>query len=243
MQDWKKRLYDAYVSTGQAAGGGTHAHRFSAGQFPQYARLLARLGQTPKDASIADLACGNGGLVFFLQDSGFTDVVGVDISQEQVDLAAARGAKNVSRGEIDAFLGDRSSELDLIFFMDVLEHLERQELFDTVGRATAALRPGGRLVIHVPNATGIFGSRIRYGDLTHEQAFTAKSVRQLLSVFGYESVEVYEESPIPHGLKSTVRACIYWTVRLNFWLMLVAETGTTRHVLSQNMLVVARKPA
>jgi hypothetical protein len=77
--------------------------------------------------------------------------------------------------------------------------------------------------------------------LTHETAFTSQSIRQMLRVCGFESIEVFEERPIVHGLKSLVRLWLWRLLTLRERLLLLAETGSAAGVLSQNMLVVARK--
>jgi cyclopropane fatty-acyl-phospholipid synthase-like methyltransferase len=56
--------------------------------------------------------------------------------------------------------------------MDVIEHLTRQELFDLLDSVYRVLAPGGVCLVHVPNAEGLYGMRIRYGDFTHELAFS-----------------------------------------------------------------------
>jgi hypothetical protein len=112
----------------------------------------------------------------------------------------------------------------------------------TLDGAFGALRPGGRVVIHVPNAEGLHGMRVRYGDLTHEQAFTPASIRQALTLCGFTNVRCFEDRPVMHGLKSALRAAFWRLSTLQARLQLLAETGVGGHILSQNMLVVADMP-
>jgi len=122
--------------------------------------------------------------------------------------------------------------------MDVLEHLEPQELFDTLEQIKRILNPGGSFIIHVPNAEGLFGMRIRYGDYTHTQAFTPKSIKQVLLINGFANIRCFEDKPIVHGIMSLIRSFI-WAIG-TAWprLLLMAETGERGCVLSQNMTVV-----
>jgi hypothetical protein len=99
------------------------------------------------------------------------------------------------------------------------------------------------VVIHVPNAEGIFGMRIRYGDLTHENCFTPQSINQALMACGFDGMACFEDKPIVHGLKSFIRFVLWEVLSLPYRLLLIAETGNTKMILSQNMLVVAKKLA
>ncbi len=105
---------------------------------------------------------------------------------EQVELAHRLGVPEVKHGDLNSCLEHAdSASVDVVLLMDVLEHLTRQELFDTLDEVYRILRPGGRCIAHVPNAEGLFGMRIRYGDLTHEMAFTPESAQQLFTTIGF----------------------------------------------------------
>ena len=88
---------------------------------------------------------------------------------------------------------------------------------------------------------GVFGMRVRYGDLTHEQCFTPRSIRQVLAVCGFNDVFCFEDQPVVHGLKSALRFLVWKLFTLPVLLLLLAETGGRGHILSQNMLITARR--
>ena len=46
---------------------------------------------------------------------------------------------------------------------------------------------------------------LRYGDLTHEMAFTRTSLAQLLLSSGFGAVRCFEDAPVVHGAKSALR--------------------------------------
>jgi hypothetical protein len=125
--------------------------------------------------------------------------------------------------------------------MDILEHLTKQELFECLDMVSQSLNTNGMVVIHVPNAEGLFGMRIRYGDMTHENCFTQQSIKQLLNVCGFKTIECFEDKPVIHGAKSFVRYILWKVLTFPFRLILLAETGSFNSILSQNMLVVAKK--
>ena len=125
--------------------------------------------------------------------------------------------------------------------MDILEHLDPPTALALLDDVHRVLKPGGRAIIHVPNAEGIFGMRIRYGDFTHCAAFTARSMEQVLRACGFTDVACFEDQPVAHGLKSAVRRLLWRTLTLPFRVLLAAESGVTRAILSQNLLAVARR--
>ena len=241
MEDWKQRLYAEYVSTGQAVGQRATVDRFDVARYPHLLALLREMLGERRDLRILDIACGHGPLLLCARTLGCTNLAGVDVSAEQVELAHRFGLHEVVCQDLLDYLQPRNAAFDLIFAMDVLEHLTRPELLDCMDRVAAALAPGGRLVIHVPNAEGLFGMRVRYGDLTHETAFTATSMTQLLRATGFAEVKCREEQPHVHGLTSAIRHLLWRVMTLPPRLLLAAETGGFRHLLSQNMVVLARR--
>lgn len=237
MQHWKARLYGSYVSSGQ---GGSSATDGFAPRRPYIEQIIARHVPADRQVTIFDAGCGDGVVLHFLKQAGYANIAGVDVSAEMVALAHSVGLSEVTQGEmLPALKALQAGSLDVLFIMDVLEHLERDELFDVCDAARRALKPGGQLIVHVPNASGIFGASIRYGDLTHELAFTPTSIHQLLRTTGFSDVTCHEEYPIPHGLKSLVRAILWALGTVPLRLLNVAETGQFHVVLTRNMLAVA----
>src|SRR5262245_6041807 len=55
-----------------------------------YEVLAHEAGASPRSMRVMDLACGEGYLLALLADMGFTDLVGVDLSVEEIERARAR---------------------------------------------------------------------------------------------------------------------------------------------------------
>jgi len=99
------------------------------------------------------------------------------------------------------------------------------------------------LLIHTVNAASPYFGSVRYGDFTHEQAFTASSMTQVLRMFGFEGVGLFEDVPVAHGIKSAFRMIAWKVFRTVFAVIAAAETGRARgYVFSQNFIVTACKP-
>ena len=239
---WKDRLYQAYVSTEQAGADLSAKASFTLEQYPWFVALAREHLRIDRSARIVDLGCGHGALVFCLKALGFSNVSGVDLSQEQIDLGRRLGVNEISRDDIFHYLEGQHATLDAALLLDVLEHMDKSEVLDLLDLVHRALKPGGRLILHVPNAEGVFGMRIRYGDFTHENCFTERSIAQVLRASGFSRISVHEEQPSVHGLKSFLRHMLWRSLTLPLRFLLLVETGSARCVLSQNLLVVAHKP-
>ena len=238
---WRDRLYSSYVSSGQARVSDQKEAMF-VDRRRYIERVIHRHFSVDKQTPILDLGCGHGAFVHVLRLNGYTSVQGVDVSQEQVNLARDLGIEGIIQGDMLKHLQQaESGSVGVVLLWDILEHLTRAESFVVLDEVFRVLRPSGRCVIHVPNAEGIFGMRMRYGDLTHEQGFTPSSASQLLTTVGFVRISAHEDKPIPHGVKSAARRLLWEVGTLGPRLLLAAETGGRGFILSQNMLVVAHK--
>jgi 2-polyprenyl-3-methyl-5-hydroxy-6-metoxy-1,4-benzoquinol methylase len=234
VDEWRERLFDSYLSTTQGAGGETGRGG------PDFHSFLKTLPKR-RGASIVDLGCGSGELISRIKQLGYTNVVGVDVSREQVHLAHERGIHEVRLSDIEGYLRDKEGQLDHVFLIDTLEHIAKSDVLRVLDAVSSALASDGVAVIQVPNGEGLFGMRVRYGDFTHETAFTPRSIRQVLLASGFRHVHVSEIRPVVHGVKSLVRRMTWEVFTLFPRALMIAETGMTHFVLSQNILVIAKK--
>jgi SAM-dependent methyltransferase len=182
--------------------------------------------------------------LLFLQEAGYLNTMGVETSPDQADLGRQLGVRAVMLGNLVSFLRDSANEMfDVVVAFDVIEHFRKDEVLDIMDHVYRVLRPGGKLIVHVPNAEGIFGSRIFWSDFTHEMAFTCEGLRQLTCACGFGSVEFSEDLPVVHGFKSLIRRVLWTGLRSIFRLAYMAETGDSGRglILTQNLLAVAKK--
>jgi SAM-dependent methyltransferase len=148
-----------------------------------YSDLLAPvLRFVPPNARILDIGCGQGLLVYALNSFGYRNIQGIDLSEQQVAVGQKHGlpCHAVDRNYIVDLAKTAPASFELIFLMDVLEHMDKAEQLRTLAAASELLVPGGRLILSVPNANASFGLRWRYIDWTHETAFTEHSLEFIL---------------------------------------------------------------
>jgi 2-polyprenyl-3-methyl-5-hydroxy-6-metoxy-1,4-benzoquinol methylase len=243
MTDYRQRVYDDYVHA-RSRSLAPESLQGLAPRAPFLKGIIHDHFPEDRNSAILDLGCGHGALVYFARLDGYCNVGGVDCSPQQVLEAQRLGIKGIREGNLLQTLEALPDEsVDLILAIDVLEHFTKDELLAVVDQARRVLREGGKWIIHTPNGESPFCGRIRYGDFTHEQAFTRISIIQLMKSSGFSQVACYEDSPIPHGLTSAVRWFLWKCIRGLLRIFLAVETGAGERecIFSQNFLTVAVK--
>ena len=236
--NWRQRVYESYRS-GQNAD--VQNISFD-GQEPYLRKLIADHFPQDRQTRILDLGCGAGALLFFLSKQGYKNLKGVDVSVEQVNAAQLKGLTFIVKDDLFKFLASTESEsLDVVVMLDVIEHLTKPELMVISDEVHRVLSLSGKWIIHCPNAASPFFGSVRYGDWTHEQAFTAESLRQIAKAASFKKIDSYEDRPIPHGLKSILRLSLWYFIRTFWQVFSFVETGASEHILSRNFLSVIGK--
>ena len=197
-----------------------------------------------KDVPILDIGCGAGMFLRVLRECGYTNLTGVDISPEQVQLAHRNGMECVQQANLFEFL-ERSPErsYDVVIAYDIVEHLSKAEALRMADAVFRVLRLNGSWMVHVPNAEGMFPALARWADLTHELAFNPDSVRQLARAAGFKNTHCHADKPVMHNLVGVARRVLYELARIPQLIAFHAEAGTLRRkwICSQNLFAVITK--
>jgi 2-polyprenyl-3-methyl-5-hydroxy-6-metoxy-1,4-benzoquinol methylase len=131
------------------------------------------------DSSVLDVGCSTGMFLRVLKDSGYTNLVGVDVSIEQVTHC-----REVN--EIDAYRDlsqvPENRLFDLVSLYAVLEHVPNPD--HVMKQAVERIAPGGKLIVDVPNYRSVYRvlSRKKWLWLippVHLQYFTPRSMEKL----------------------------------------------------------------
>lgn len=239
---YKNDLYQSYVSTHIIGSKPTPTLELFRAQKKIWQSLFGRFLPQNKESNIADVGCGDGRITWWLQEIGFTNAEGVEISLEQVKVAAELGVRNIFQADLKIFLKTRTNYYDLLILRNIIEHFEKSEIIEVLGVCRDALKDGGRLIVQVPNAESPFFGRIRYGDFTHEIAFCARSLGQIFNLVGFTRHEYYSIEPIFSAKQSSLRRLLWKAVKSFYQLLLFAELGPGERIVTQDILAVAIKP-
>jgi 2-polyprenyl-3-methyl-5-hydroxy-6-metoxy-1,4-benzoquinol methylase len=232
---YRNAVYGAYRSTDpdtESGGGSLAAH---------YRRHIVPHLPRERSSRVIDLACGAGELVSLLRASGYLNVSGIDRSIEQVRAAEERGVAAIAHADAFECLASAQQKFDAIIAIDFLEHVHNDEALELLRLVCGALRPGGVFVAQTCNAASPMFGRIRYGDITHETAFTRRSISQAFRVAGLAPVAVHGIDPVPHGARSMVRAAAWSIAKVAAKAYVAIETGVTDEIVSQNLIAVGTR--
>jgi SAM-dependent methyltransferase len=234
--DFRDALYERYVSAFKAAPG-LHAEPSFAWWDHKYLPLLDDLDRA---APILEIGCGDGALLAYLERRGFSHATGLDISDEQVELARRRGVR-AEVGNVFASLASRDEGLAAIIAVDVFEHFSRDELMRLAPVLHAALRPGGRLLVQTANGAGLFPAQVIYGDLTHLTIFTPQSLDQLLRASGFVNLAFRETGPVPIRVRGKLDVVLWSAIKALANAVRHIETGKRQPIWTENFICLAHK--
>jgi SAM-dependent methyltransferase len=151
--------------------------------------LVNELKELGPDAFILDYGCGFGQTLTALKRAGYANVEGVDVDCAAIAFCRGQGLRVADiHEEGDAFHARSSGRFDLILMQHVLEHIPKEEAIPTLVRIREMLRPGGRLILAVPNAQAFTGCYWAYEDFTHYTLFTSGSVYYVLRAADFEDI-------------------------------------------------------
>ena len=242
MTDYRQPLYRHYVSkfkrsecSPQLAAEETAWPYFD----QKYLKHIRHLG--PDDA-ILDVGCGSGGLLAYLAQKGFRCAEGVDVSEEQVELAKARSLR-VRCGDVFGFLESRVEAFKAVIALDFVEHFTKEEALSLFALLFRALKPGGILLIQTPNGQGLFSGQVIYGDLTHCTVFTPESLSQALRLAGFDHIVFDETGPVPMTVTGAVRLLLWRGIKRAANFIRLVEAGKRQSIWTENVICACRKPA
>ncbi len=122
---------------------------YYAGSRFEFEVVARRLNQT---AEVLDIGCGDGGFLRFLQPR-VRLAVGVDTNPEAVAKARKAGL-DARQQELAEFARENEGRFDAACLFHLIEHLPRVQPF--MRQAISCLKPGGQLMVAVPNRERLF---------------------------------------------------------------------------------------
>ena len=252
-ESYRTALYEKYVSAFKSENSSlseAELSRYFEWCDQRYYPILKLL---PKSAAILELGCGHGRMLAYLRKNGFRNVTGIDISEEQIELAK-KAALNAERADVFEYLNKNSpsfsrrglgggppSGYDCIIAIDFVEHFTREELFRLFPAIHDALSANGIILIQTVNGEGLFPNQIARGDLTHETILSPGSLSQLFAATGFRDPQFFECSPVASGLKGMLRSIAWGLIRSLANTIRKIEAGKSQNIWTENLICTAKK--
>lgn len=108
-----------------------------------------------KDSNIIEIACGIGGMLFHLEEDGFSHLSGYDVDVKSIH--AAEDLNRWSHGDVNFYVEDaRNPQLqenyDVMIWVNGMYHLEKYSLDEFYRTHLSALNPKGYIVFDMINS-------------------------------------------------------------------------------------------
>ncbi len=242
--EYRKVLYANYHTTQSGRASLTSAEALFEREKRQFEReILPLLHSASKTSRIFDMGCGSGSLLKGLKDAGYTNVIGMDLSEEQVNMAHEFGVSEVVLGDAMQFFRSSEEQFDIITGMDIIEHFTKDELVELLQLIQSKLKKGGMAIFRTPNMDAPIATAFAIGDFTHENYLNASSAEQVMLSCGFVDVNVKPSFMRVNGfLKEGLRGIFYRLLSLRLKLQLFATARSTQKVLfTPNLLIVGVK--
>ena len=242
--EYRKVLYANYHTTQSGRASLTSAEALFLREKRQFeSEILPLLQSVSKSARIFDMGCGSGSLLKGLKDAGYTNVIGMDLSEEQVNMAHEFGVSEVVLGDAMQFFRSSEEQFDVITGMDIIEHFTKDELVELLQLIQSKLKKGGMAIFRTPNMDAPIATAFAIGDFTHENYLNASSAEQVMLSCGFSNVRVVPSFMRVNGfLKEGLRGILYRLLNLRLKLQLFATARSTQKVLfTPNLIIVGVK--
>lgn len=234
-------LYSRYTTTATQVNGNINDWLRSSSDYfkSHYAHLLP----DHRKARILEIGCGHGRFVKAMMGLGYSDVTGVDLSEEQVAFAKLQlGLNNIVQADAIEWLAENQGTFDCILVIDVFEHLDNSQLLALTGAIYKSLASGGRLIAQIPSGTSPINPII-FGDLTHLRAFTPRSMQQLFLNSGFEEFQFSEIAPGTYNMSNFIRYLAWCALKpiIKAFSLLVHGGAARGSIYTSNFIATASK--
>lgn len=214
-----------------------------------YKNSLKPVLPSNKNISLLDVGCGFGIALYSLNKMGYKNIIGIDSSKQQIEIAKNNNINAEYTDDTISWLNNHQEEFEVILALDVIEHIPIKEQIRFLKAINNSLKKGGMFISTVPNANSIFAARWRYIDWTHHCSFTEHSLEFILLNSGFKKVTIKEiefnTKPKYSFIlrKSVLHWYIFKFIRLIRRIEAIAELGIQGKSipLSLNIISIAEK--
>ena len=195
---------------------------------------------------VLEIGPGRGEFLHFAKTRGISSVDVIDRDQGVLDYiqtrypirnAWSRSAEDISSLATSMQLYDR------IFVLQVMEHIRTESLTGFIQVLYKHLKPGGKLIITVPNGANPLSVVERYSDITHHNLFSENSLRELVQLAGLSGaatqVQGYRIPPV--SLLDIVRIILQKALHAALKALLVVNGGVFFSIYDPNVTLIVER--
>lgn len=153
-----------------------------------YKKNILRFFKKDKKIKIVDLGCGFGQVLYFLRKQNYCNVLGVDLSNENIIHCQKEGF-NVVCSDILNYLKDLKDKKDVFILSNVVEHFNYSEIENILNLIYKKLEKNGKLIIIIPNCNNVYGLATYFSDITHKSPLNEKSFEDIIVKTPFKTYE------------------------------------------------------
>jgi len=232
----------SYLTHMQGIGQGTAFGRrvsYIEHNFGPYLRKLN------SNSHVLEIGPGTGELLHLLNKQGIKKINIVDNDQSILDYC--QGQYNLSRAILARSL-DMSKTLpkqkyDLVVLTQVFEHIPKSSYQNWIKNLYSVLKPGGSMLITVPNGANPLSGTEHYGDLQHENIFTVFSFRELMTFANLpgSNYRITGFEIPPYSLISIIRIILQKLLHVIFILLMIINGAIYQTLMTPNITLIITK--
>lgn len=242
MYKYRKTLYQNYYSTHSGKTDQSVQLQHFNQQTRYFKMEFERWMPSDKNSVILDIGCGTGSLIKAINELGYTNTEGIDLSQEQVKMSKEFGVEGIVEAEAHEFLADKNEKYDVIFAVDLIEHLGKDELVDFLELVKKSLKKGGKVLFRTPNMDAPLSAVFAFADFTHEVFLNKSSASQLMQSVGFGDVKIGEGIVfIENPIKELIRKLGWGITKLCLKAQLFFSARTWGEVVFTPNIVISGK--
>jgi 2-polyprenyl-3-methyl-5-hydroxy-6-metoxy-1,4-benzoquinol methylase len=197
-----------------------------------------------KKGIVLEIGPGNGECISYANGIGISKIDIIDDDKEILDnLNKKFKIRNCMKLDIGKLNNQLTSKYDLIFMIQVLEHIPVETAKRIVKLLYSKLNLKGKLIVVVPNANNPLGITERYGDIQHKVSYTEQSLKDLIiySQISNYDLEIKGYEIPPYNVINIIRIILQKILHFILLLLMVVNGGTYFRIMTPNITLVVKR--
>lgn len=172
----------------------------------EYKKAPAHIAEGSK---VLEVGCGEGKYLQYLKDKLNCECTGLELNKNAVDAGKEKGI-DIRYELVQEHAKNNECVYDVVCYFQVLEHIG--DISDFIKASVKCLKPGGTLLICVPNNEPFLFKHIKYEALNlpphHMGWWNTESLTKLAPYYGLEAKDVYYDPIEPYYIPGFVNMYI-----------------------------------